>query len=555
LFWWESGGKIQEGVKFMSAKKEKSQTAKPAGNKNKNINPPNEIISDKGEFINILFKDLSGFIEIREIAAGKSNQIFFDSAAELINYDPPVDNNIYIGMFTRKQKRGRNKDIQETQVLWLDFDDVESFIEIEYILDTKGLPQPSIIVNSGHGYHCYWLLNKTAGAEIQPALKELAARTGADSHATDLARIMRLRDTMNVKDDPVKCKVEKLTNKTYKLKTIADLLGVEPKKPTQNSHSKPKQAAEALGIDYAGIKSKVDKPCIKSILEGVEVGQRNWLLGRLTRHLKDNLGFSKIKAEKVLKVWNLYCDPPQPKGELLASFNSYWHNDKLNLQGCRILDSSGDVTTDKQQILNKYCNKKECILSKQFQFAEVDGENLFKLNNRLLNNIKKVSAYSLIIYGVLGMHEEGLTTKRATKIIGITKKTFKKHIEQLIKLGFVRVREGIRQRGTSNLYYLTRQGTFKLGRSSISYAAIRILNAELKQGYLRPSDVKTYLLLRYFEYKSKSGEVYTATTTLAEKLGSGRSRTSKCINKLEERDFIEIDREKRPTNTYYFLVR
>ena len=539
----------------MKLDKEKSQTVRAAGNKNGNINPPNQIIADKEEFINILFKDLSGFIEIREIAAGKSNQIFFDSAAELINYDPPADKNIYIGTMSRNKKRGRIEDIEETRVLWADYDDVKSYAEIEYILDMKKLPQPSIVVNSGHGYHCYWLLNKTAGAEIQPVLKELAARTGADSHATDLARIMRLPGTMNVKDDPVKCKVEKLTNKTYKLKTIADLLGVEPKEPTQNSHSKPKQAAEALGIDYAGIKSKVDKPCIKSMLEGVKRGERNWLLGRLTRYLKDNLGISKNAAEKVLKVWNLYCDTPQPEGELLASFNSYWHNDKLNLQGCKILDSSGDVITDKQQILNKYCNKKECILSKQFQFAEIDGENLIKLNNRLLNNIKKVSVYSLIIYGVLSMHEEGLTTKRASGIIGIDKRTFGKYIEQLIKLGFVRVREGIRQRGTDDLYYLTRQGTFKLGRTSISYAAIRILNAELKQGYIRPADVKVYMLLRYFEYKSKSGEVYPATTTLAEKLGSGRSRISKCINKLEERDFIKIDREKRPTNTYYFKIR
>jgi len=537
------------------AEKEKSQTARTAGNKNGNINPPNEIVADKEEFINILFKDLSGYIEIREIAAGKSNQIFFDSAAELINYDPPADKNIYIGTMSRNKKRGRIEDTEETRVLWADYDNVKSYAEIEYILNMKKLPQPSIVVNSGHGYHCYWLLDKPAGAEIQPVLKELAAKTGADSHATDLARIMRLPDTMNVKDDPVKCKLITINKNKFNLNEIADLLGVEPKKPADETYSKPEQAAEAFGIDYAGIKSKVDKPCIKSMLEGVKRGERNWLLGRLTRHLKDNSGFSKIKAEKVVKVWNLYCNPPQPKGELLASFNSYWHNDKLNLQGCRILDSSGDVTIDKQQILNKYCNKKECILSKQFQFAEVDGENLTKLNNRLLNNIKKVSTYSLIIYGVLSMHEEGLTTKRATGIIGINKRTFKKHIEQLIKLGFVRVRQGIRQRGTADLYYLTRQGTFKLGRTSISYAAIRILNAELKQGYLRPSDVKTYLLLRYFEYKSKSGEVYPATTTLAKKIGSSRPRISYSINKLEERDFIEIDREKRRSNTYYFLVR
>jgi len=87
-----------------------------------------ESITDRLEFVNILFEDLSGYIEIREIKNGQANTKYLKNTAELMEYDPPVDNNIYIGMFTRKQKRGRNKDIQKTQVLWLDFDDVESFI-------------------------------------------------------------------------------------------------------------------------------------------------------------------------------------------------------------------------------------------------------------------------------------------------------------------------------------------------------------------------------------------------------------------------------------------
>jgi predicted ArsR family transcriptional regulator len=153
------------------------------------------------------------------------------------------------------------------------------------------------------------------------------------------------------------------------------------------------------------------------------------------------------------------------------------------------------------------------------------------------------------------MHEEGLTTKRASGIIGINYRTFKNHTEQLIKLGFARVRKGIRQRGTSDLYYLTKQGTFKLGRTSISYAAVKSLYLELQNGLIKPADVKVYMLLRYFEYKSKEGEVYPSTTTLADKLGSERSTVSRSIKRLEKRDFIEIDREKRRSNTYHFLVR
>jgi len=61
--------------------------------------------------------------------------------------------------------------------------------------------------------------------------------------------------------------------------------------------------------------------------------------------------------------------------------------------------------------------------------------------------------------------------------------------------------------------------------------------------------------LRYIEYKSKSGEVYPATTTLAEKLNSYRPRISKSVNRLEKRDIIKINRQKRRSNTYKFEIK
>ncbi len=531
-----------------------SNGVRTGNNQKYSLNNSNNIISIDEKFIKNLFSGLKGYIEIREIADGQAKTKYFKSAKELINtYDPSIDKNIYIGMMTRDKKRGKLQDTLKTRALWLDFDDVESYIQVEYILNMNKLPQPSIVVNSGHGYHVYYILDKAAGREIEPIIKKLAYTTGADGKATDLARIMRVPGTLNVKDpyNPVKCEVMSMSKNTFNLDELAAALGVEAKAKEQPQRE-PEQAAEAFNIDYQGIISKVKKPCIKSMLHGVEEGERNWLLGRITKYLKNDLAISKKQAKKVVRVWNLKNEKPQPEGELIASFNDYWQV-PYNLQGCKILDSDGNLIPDKQQILNKYCNKSECPLSAKIEFEQ--GQSVIEYNNRLLNEIKSVSAYSLIIYGMLTMNEQGLTAERGSEILGITEKTFRKHAEKLIKMKYAKVKKGIRQRGTSDVFYLTRQGTFKLGRSKISYAAIRLLNSELKQGLIKAADFKVYMLLRYYEYKSRTGEVYPATTTLAEKLGIDRSRVSKRIKRLEQRDFIEIDRDKRRSNTYIFKIR
>jgi len=538
----------------LSKKISQSNGVRTGSNQKYSLNNSNNIISIDEKFIKNLFSGLKGYIEIREIADGQAKTKYFKSAKELINtYDPSIDKNIYIGMMTRDKKRGKLQDTLKTRALWLDFDDVESYIQVEYILNMNNLPQPSIVVNSGHGYHVYYILDKAAGREIEPVIKKLAYTTGADGKATDLARIMRVPGTLNVKDpyNPVKCEVMSMSKNTFNLDELAAALGVEAKAKEQPQRE-PEQAAEAFNIDYQGIISKVKKPCIKSMLHGVEEGERNWLLGRITKYLKNDLAISKKQAKKVVRVWNLKNEKPQPEGELIASFNDYWQV-PYNLQGCKILDSDGNLIPDKQQILNKYCNKSECPLSNKIEFKA--KETIIEYNNRLLNKIKSVSAYSLIIYGVLSRNEQGLTAKRGSEILGITEKTFRKHAEKLIKTKYAKVIKGIRQRGTSDVFYLTRQGTFKLGRTKISYGAIKSLNGDLRPGLIKPADVKVYMLLRYYEYKSRTGEVYPATTTLAEKLGTSRPRISTSIKRLEKADYIEIDRDKRRSNTYIFKIR
>ena len=500
------------------------------------------------DFIKKLFKDLDGFIEIREIKQGQINQRFFNSVDELDEYDPPQDKNIYIGMMTRDKKRGKQQDTKQTQVLWLDFDDVDDLMEVEYILNMKGLPMYSIAVNSGHGFHIYWILEKPAGQEIAPVLRGLARVTGADSQAAEIARVMRIPGSMNVKDEPVRCEIVESNNNTYKLQDIADILGIEPEADRQ-----PQQPDEAIGIDYEGIISEVDRPCIKSMLEGVEVGQRNWIQGRLIKYFKIRKGKSKAEVKKIIKAWNYRNEIPLDDKELITSFNSYWHNN-YNLLGCKIVDRDGKPLLDLQQILNKHCSKSDCVIKGDFKVVE--GSTYIEYNNRIIKRIKELNTQSIIIYGIMAVNEQGLTAERAAEILGTSERTFKRNVEDLIKLGFIKVKKGIKRRGISDLYYLSRQGTFGTGRTIISYAATRLFLSEIKNStsIIKPAHFKLYMLLQYYKWNSPTGEIYPSTITLAEKLDYKRQYISKLVNELEQVDFIAVDRDKKVSNYYTLKI-
>src|SRR5699024_9028308 len=126
-------------------------------------------------------------------------QLFF-TYNELINYPTPQDKNIYVGIYERNKKgSGRIDNCTRSNAIYLDFDNV-TLDEIMFKIDMKNLPQPSMTIGSGNGYHLYWILDKPAGHELKPIIEALANKLNADTGATDIARVLRVPDTMNVKD-------------------------------------------------------------------------------------------------------------------------------------------------------------------------------------------------------------------------------------------------------------------------------------------------------------------------------------------------------------------
>lgn len=138
--------------------------------------------------------------------------------------------------------RGAAEESAFTRVLWgeVDFKDADEATALTAI---KAMEYPpSLIVRSGGGFHLYWLLNEVVcinGAtytgdrarslsieadELKRTLKGIAVAIGcADSSVADIARIMRLPDTVNTKParNGARCEVvSKIVQATYDYRTL-----------------------------------------------------------------------------------------------------------------------------------------------------------------------------------------------------------------------------------------------------------------------------------------------------------------------------------------------
>lgn len=170
---------------------------------------------------------------------------------------PSAEEDIYFGVHPSSVSKGPRErteivNIQAINCLYADMDskDHEDSKELAAahvkVLD----PQPSIVVDSGGGYHCYWLLTKpfildtALKTEIASGIQRQWVRyVGGDLAVHDLARILRLPGTLNYKYDPpreVSIVYENL-NKTY---TLTDLQEHLPETPGHKTEKKsvPKTA-------------------------------------------------------------------------------------------------------------------------------------------------------------------------------------------------------------------------------------------------------------------------------------------------------------------------
>jgi len=157
------------------------------------------------EFLPLLWDDDPGcFGEFRYI---QGSRVYQEWVGIPDSYGPPDADtswDVYFGVLPRLRMQGKAEDcVTETHVLWADVDAKNTGGKGPALQGLAGLlTVPSIIVDSGHGYHGYWLLrDKVPVTQAQEAMRGLAREVRGDS-VWDAPRIMRLPGTQNYKDDP-----------------------------------------------------------------------------------------------------------------------------------------------------------------------------------------------------------------------------------------------------------------------------------------------------------------------------------------------------------------
>lgn len=107
--------------------------------------------------------------------------------------DIPADKDVFFGVAMRKTPGDNKTDVLGSTALWVDYDNEER---------PRWTIPPTFAVFSGHGWHCYWFLDKPEFDPdvIETANKMLASDLGADGDdCWNVNRVLRVPGTTNNK--------------------------------------------------------------------------------------------------------------------------------------------------------------------------------------------------------------------------------------------------------------------------------------------------------------------------------------------------------------------
>lgn len=267
--------------------------------------------------------------------------------------------------------------------------------------------------------------------------KNLAEILGADLKATLKTQIARIPTSYNLKNDDEQKVVSIVANnieslpekfKPYRLTKIEKM--IDNYYLNQELFSKIKQKP---GSEYTKCTSYY---CIESMLsEGVQEGERNFALGRITNYLRDIKGYTEYNALNTVQEWNLRCQPPKNPDIVEQDFRHYWSKD-YKLLSCKVPNEKD------QQTIYRFCDKTMC--NSIFEISDngiVEGEEL-SFDNNILRNIclRNLTGYHYMIISVMDFHKEPMTRKaivnaltcRKNKKCRVSDNTLRKLLNDLI---------------------------------------------------------------------------------------------------------------------------
>ena len=163
-------------------------------------------------------------------------------------------------------KSRTKNDIAATSALYVDIDDALAVIDgdkigldlIKYAISKTKLPDPSLIIYTGGGWHLYWLFNELFYFHSEEdidlyestvaSIIDSLAIIGADFKSKDAGRLLRLAGTYNTKEDyPINTMVLLIENRPLYY-SLADFNNIKKMKTLPDSY-KPMDSSNPLMDD------------------------------------------------------------------------------------------------------------------------------------------------------------------------------------------------------------------------------------------------------------------------------------------------------------------
>lgn len=171
-------------------------------------------------YVEHLYDDTTnGYIQVMQIGADKQVTIYNTNRKKFKNIFEIIEGetDTFIAPNTMYKPSRKVGNIRQFRALYIDIDGVEgdqigTTYRILELADQGIIPKPSMACDSGRGVHLYWRIkNAPYGAlytwqELEDYLYRKLKPFGADIKATDAARLLRIPNTINSKNNQ-KCRV------------------------------------------------------------------------------------------------------------------------------------------------------------------------------------------------------------------------------------------------------------------------------------------------------------------------------------------------------------
>lgn len=201
--------------------------------------------------------------------------------------------------------KGRStKNVTHVRALFVD-DDSNSLE-----LSSLGIT-PSVVVESRHGLHCYWLLDPSPSLDaFTPAQEALARALGTDKAVKDLPRVMRLPGFAHRKGDPFIVRVTQAGGQRYSLEDVLECNGA--------TLAEPAPAPAPRGSD----RLERGRRYLAQAGPAVQGEQGDAKTFRVCAWLLNDLGLPHSEALSLLQEWNATNAPPWSEADLRSKLDN-----------------------------------------------------------------------------------------------------------------------------------------------------------------------------------------------------------------------------------------